>query len=117
MPSDGKWIFTRDRDLANKTWKQMGHDKVPVILTGLSITFDGQRKGGLAYRMEGIIIDAGDIYFYPESGILAHELGHYAGYKGDKNGHSSDAKNIMHDPITGTNPDKEYCEKVSGLSK
>ncbi len=117
MPSDGRWIFDRDHDLANKTWNQMGHDKVPVILTGLSITVDGEREGGVTYRTQGIIITAGDIWFYTDSGVLAHELGHYAGYKGDKNGHSSDAKNIMHNPITGRNPDKEYCEKVSGLAK
>jgi hypothetical protein len=49
--------------------------------------------------------------------LLAHELGHYAGYVGDDNGHSTDPKNVMSGKYNGDTPDEEYCRKVLALFK
>ena len=49
--------------------------------------------------------------------LLAHELGHFAGYVGDDNGHSTDPKNVMSGKYNGDTPDEEHCRKVLALFK
>jgi hypothetical protein len=79
---------------------------------------------GIGRLGKGILLDAGPSSwrsFYIRHRVLAHELGHYAGYDGgdeDGKAHSSKKNNIMHpnDDDGGTDPDSNYCEKVLKLA-
>ncbi len=82
--------------LLKRTFATMGNDKIPIWLTYLPIHGSRKEYVGLGYP-DGILMRVGyDFYFHPN--LLAHELGHAAGYNGgniDSVIHSSDPWNIM----------------------
>ena len=101
-------------------------DPFAVILTDLPIFLAGDEKVGATYPHMGIIINANTTEFYSGPNTLAHELGHFAGYKGNTADgvHSSDPANVMYDakhraemPSMVGHLDADYCKKVLPLAK
>ncbi len=122
---DGEWnLFSRgttdDDRRMGLILDNMGHDKIPVWLTGFPVFYDRQRVDGVGYQRPGVVINVSqDFWAFPN--ILAHELGHVAGYDGgdiDGKSHSSKHSNIMY-PFAGLggSPDDTYCKKVAALAK
>jgi RHS repeat-associated protein len=126
-PDDSQWDMDwagdlPDVKLAMDNWKKI-HAKggIPLLLTGFSIVYpDNKNIAGATSKGKGMLINAGQRSFYFRTTILAHELGHYAGYDGgdlDNKAHSSNKDNIMYMPWDrGTTPDDVYCQKVLSLA-
>jgi hypothetical protein len=127
-PAVGYWTIgnTADEALMEADWNRMGAggSVVRVFWTMKEIK-DPQRgpgegePNGVSYPNKGIVLSFGNSGMTPE--LLAHEVGHYAGYTGNAPGHhSSDPNNVMyHTHLRGglNDPDTEYCDKVISLAK
>src|SRR5437016_2307193 len=71
---------------------------------------DGSNPNGIGFTGLGMVLSR-SVESPRAANVLAHELGHYAGYVGNAPGnHSSDSKNVMHASEVGTDPDPEYCK-------
>ncbi len=128
-PSTSQWNLSLsgngpDDPVLVSDWGKMGSfPQIPVILTGYDLSVDGSTFiAGYTRQAVGTLLNAGTYWrdFYVVHTILAHELGHFAGYDGgdlDNKHHSSDKNNIMYKPgDRGTTPDSTYCKKVSLLA-
>ena len=125
-PPNAQWQWTAhrataDERLARGHWKRMGHRSIPALLTLFPLAMDGTAPSAITIEREGILLNAMDMYFYLHPQALAHEVGHYAGYRGgdaEDHQHQSQSKYIMHRGYpNGGEPDKDYCTKVLGLAK
>jgi RHS repeat-associated protein len=126
-PAVGHWTIgdKKDEALMEADWNLMGSggSTVRVFWTFEAIERTGQGSqgdaNGVSYENKGIILS------FRNSGrdreLLAHEVGHYAGYIGNApGGHSSDPNNVMYKTHVenGLNdPDTEYCDKVFSLAR
>jgi len=105
------WEGEADEAQLRRNYKAISGRGVPVLLTGSGIKFKHKDVRALTDPDKGILFNEG---FLDQLGILAHEVGHYAGWEG----HSPDDKNIMHEsaPADGV-PDKKWCDLVLKLFK
>lgn len=109
-PEDGYYEY-------NFPFKDPVADSVPVMFTMPPL---GPIPAlGYAQENKGVIIIAmNEPKIFPD--VLAHELGHVAGYVGDLDRyHAKDLNNLMHIPELGQLklPDKQWCDKVKALAK
>jgi hypothetical protein len=94
-------------------------DSAPFVVTRSTIaeTWTGRRLNPAAITEPGL----GTLYNvnWRNAFIIAHELGHFADYRGDADGdpfHSADSNNLMY--IHGGNvPDCQWCQKMDALAK
>ncbi len=127
-PEDGDYFIepgspgqpAPDVELAEAHYRKIAVGSVPVLLTRSKIKAwpYGRLSWGWGDEGKGVLLWYSPIL---PSFVLAHELGHYAGYRGDAEGdpsHSSNPDNLMHEPPTKrAKPDCQWCQKVFGLGK
>jgi RHS repeat-associated protein len=106
------WEADGDAAQLTRNFKAISGTGVPVLLTGSGIKVKRADARAVSGQGDGILFNEG---FLGDLGILAHEIGHYAGWG---SGHSPDPKNIMHEtaPADGS-PDKKWCDAVLKLFK
>lgn len=117
-PSDNIWDIDSghaDRTLLTQNWNTIKQNRVGIAMFW---TIDPLRRtqpeparpAGATLAGQGIVISyAGSL---SSDKVLAHELGHYAGYEG----HSSDPANMMSQG-EGTTPDENWCADVFALAE
>jgi hypothetical protein len=114
-PSPKSGSYTGNEDFSNGFGISGHAGGIPFLVTKLPINSGNWR----AVTQIGVAI----LYNIDDSiyTTLAHETGHYAGYKPPKPeqyDHSDDPTNIMGvGDDTRVNADKDYCEKVTKLAK
>lgn len=122
-PDVGYWTIGNKADeaLMEADWNRIGTSgsNVRVFWTMEGIHGSEYKGDGVCYPNKGIILSFSGSGKSPE--LLAHEVGHYAGYIGNAPGHhSSDPNNVMyrtHDRGGLNDPDSEYCDKVISVAK
>ena len=115
-PENHHWTVGNESDetLMVQNWRKITpaeKNGVPVFWTKNAIV--GSRvegAAGIGYAKKGIILSFD--HWFPIRKLLAHEVGHFAGYSG----HSSNPQNVMSYGL-GNDPDPEYCEKVMALAR
>jgi len=92
-------------------------ESIPMMVTAETLQHE---IPGMGLKNQGIALVAPKSAQDIDPDIVAHELGHVAGYTGDWDKyHSKDVTNLMFHYITEVpqSPDKQWCEKVSALAK
>jgi RHS repeat-associated protein len=100
--------------------KEVPDPTVRVLITADKIVDGARRMDALTERDAGIIIQA---RWAPQL-VLAHEIGHWAGYERLKDNpndgfHAPDSEpwNLMVNGSLSPKPDCQWCQKVSALAK
>ncbi len=122
-PKNRHWTVgsAEDEALMERNWKRITPAEkgaVPVFWTKHEIIGSKEKSAaGVGYHHKGIILSFD--HWFPIYTLLAHEVGHFAGYSGgdrDNGSHSSNPQNVMsYGP--GGDPDHDYCEKVIALAR
>ena len=122
-PKKGSWNTgdTGDNALIKQNFNTIvsgDKSRIPVFWTlnpiGSSSTSGSPDAAGVGYKGLGIVLSFNSGLFPT---LLAHELGHYAGYSGgdlDKV-HSSKPENVMSYQLPADTPDSDWCAKVAAL--
>lgn len=121
---DGKsirtWSLTTslsaDERLLRRSGQSIKGSGIPILLTVFGIRWNeagSKPTDARAAAPPGVAVLL-NVGYLKDLGILAHELGHYAGYQG----HSADRGNIMYeDAPTDGYPDQAWCKVVLPLFK
>ncbi|WOO42584.1 RHS repeat-associated core domain-containing protein [Rubellicoccus peritrichatus] len=113
--------YSRSRYNEAITIIQRAGDGVPVLLTAGTIRVADGIAEGVAFDNQSILINLDPTNGTLNRYVLAHELGHYAGYVppseflADDGHHYSESTNLMHGPA-GSEPDCGYCIALWALS-